>query len=169
MDLEKKTRLGNMGQEKESEKSVDGKWESGETLGLFLFCSVKRFSFSKNRWENYLIATNVNNNFNNFSRLSSSKTFSSSCFCLLNQAQWCLFLVLSSFYFKKGWGEGAFEGLGGGLRWSSRKCENETIWVDVFVSERNEWNEKWESYGIIRGQMEGATYVGADKPRWTYI
>lgn len=43
-------------------KSVDWKWESGETLGLFLFCSVKRFSFLKNRWENYLIATNVNNN-----------------------------------------------------------------------------------------------------------
>lgn len=44
-----------------------------ETFGLFLLPTLPWRT--KNRWENYLIATNVNNNFNNFSRLSSSKTF----------------------------------------------------------------------------------------------
>lgn len=53
-----------------------------ETFGLFLLPTPPWRT--KNRWENYLIATNVNNNFNNFSRLSSSKTFPScpaSSFC----------------------------------------------------------------------------------------
>lgn len=57
------------------QKRAEGGRKENETFGLFLLKGALIRKRTENRWENYLIATNVNNNFNNSSRLSSSRNF----------------------------------------------------------------------------------------------